>query len=127
MSDIVVHAFRDHQVRALSASNADLLVKQVAGSITAAGKPVDPVSLFEWLSSNGWLYNDHDLWNTPTHWAVSNGYMCSHVVLITDSGGSFERVTPLVTALGQQKLITGFLDGTYKLPDNRPIAKVQES
>lgn len=55
MSDIVVHTFSDHQVRTLSASNADLLVKQVAGSIT------------------------------------------------------------------------GFLDGTYKLPDNRPIAKVQES
>lgn len=110
--------------KTLIASNADLLVKQVAGSITAAGGDVGPVSLFEWLRSNGWLCNNRGrLWNNPTHWAVSKGYMRSHVTLVTTSSGSAERVTPLVTTLGQQKLITGFLNGTYKLPDNRPTTK----
>lgn len=110
--------------KTLIASNADLLVKQVAGAITAAGEPIGPVSLFEWLRSNGWLCNNRGrLWNNPTHWAVSKGYMRSHVTLVTTSSGSIERVTPLVTTLGQQKLITGFLDGTYKLPDNRPTMK----
>jgi anti-repressor protein len=110
--------------KTLIASNADLLVKQVAGSITAAGVHVGPVSLFEWLRSNGWLCNNRGrLWNNPTHWAVSKGYMRSHVTLVTTSSGSIERVTPLVTTLGQQKLITGFLDGTYKLPDNHPTMK----
>jgi anti-repressor protein len=110
--------------KTLVASNADLLVKQVAGAITAAGEPVGPVSLFEWLRSNGWLCNNRGrLWNNPAHWAVSKGYMRSHVTLVTTSSGSVERVTPLVTTLGQQKLITGFLNGTYKLPDNRPTTK----
>ena len=110
--------------KTLTASNADLLVKQVAGAITAAGVDVGPISLFEWLRSNGWLCNNRGrLWNNPTHWAVSKGYMRSHVTLVTTSSGSVERVTPLVTTLGQQKLITGFLDGAYKLPDNRPTVK----
>jgi anti-repressor protein len=110
--------------KTLTASNADLLIKQVAGAIAAAGEPIGPVSLFEWLRSNGWLCNNRGrLWNNPTHWAVSKGYLRSHVTLVTTSSGSIERVTPLVTTLGQQKLITGFLDGTYKLPDNRPTVK----
>lgn len=110
--------------KTLIASNADLLVKQVAGAITAAGEPVGPISLFEWLRSNGWLCNNRGrLWNNPTHWAVAKGYMRSHVTLVTTSSGSVERVTPLVTTLGQQKLVTGFLDGTYKLPDNHPAMK----
>ena len=110
--------------KALTASNADLLVKQVAGAITAAGVPIGPISLFEWLRRNGWLCNNQGrLWNNPTHWAISHGYMRSSVTLVTTSSGSRERVTPYVTTTGQQKLITGFLDGTYKLPDNHPTMK----
>lgn len=110
--------------KTLVASNADLLVKQVAGAITAAGVPIGPISLFEWLRRNGWLCrNQGRLWNNPTHWAISHGYMRSSVTLVTTSSGSRERVTPYVTTTGQQKLITGFLDGTYKLPDNHPTMK----
>lgn len=107
--------------KALSASDGDLLVKQVADTLTQEGLPVNQTQLFRWLREHGWLCNNQGrLWNAPTKWALENGYIRQKVTLISTNHGDRETVTPKITATGQQILIDGFLTGRFTL--NEPQA-----
>ena len=100
--------------RAISGTDGDLLVKQVADLITQGGAPISQVTLFRWLRKHGWLCrNQGRLWNAPTKWALEQGYVRSTVLVVSTSHGDRERTTPRITATGQEDLIDGWLTGRY--------------
>lgn len=100
--------------RAISGTDGDLLVKQVADLITQGGAPISQVTLFRWLRKHGWLCrNQGRLWNAPTKWALEQGYVRSTVLVVSTSHGDREKTTPRITATGQEDLIDGWLTGRY--------------
>lgn len=105
--------------RVISASDGELLVKQVADLITQGGVPINQATLFKWLRANGWLCrNQGRLWNAPTKWALEHGYIRSSVLVISTGHGDREKVTPRITAAGQEVLIDGFLTGRYAVSED---------
>lgn len=104
--------------RAISGTDGDLLVKQVADLITQGGRPISVVALFKWLRAHGWLCNNTGrLWNAPTKWALEKGYIRSTVIVISTPNGVKEKVTPHITAAGQEDLVDGWLTGRYEEDD----------
>ena len=100
--------------RTISGTDGDLLVKQVADLITQGGFPISQVTLFKWLRSHGWLCaNQGRLWNSPTKWALEQGYVRSTVLVVSTSRGDQEKTTPRITTAGQEDLIDGWLTGRY--------------
>jgi len=100
--------------RTISGTDGDLLVKQVADLITQGGYPISQVTLFKWLRSHGWLCaNQGRLWNSPTKWALEQGYVRSTVLVVSTSRGDQEKTTPRITTAGQEDLIDGWLTGRY--------------
>lgn len=109
--------------RSISGGTGTLKVGEVA-KLIAQNDPTIPIGqnrLFQWLRDHEWIgKRDH----RPTQRVIEQGLMTMRVHPIhLNSRRMLERVTPLLTGAGQEKLITGFLDGTYKLPDNRPTMK----
>lgn len=101
--------------RTVAGTDGDLLVKQVADLITQDGIPISQVTLFKWLRTHGWLCNNKgSLWNAPTKWALEKGYIRSTVIVISTPNGVKEKVTPHITAAGQEDLIDGWLTGRYE-------------
>ena len=101
--------------RTISGTDGDLLVKQVADLITQGGRPISVVTLFKWLRAHGWLCNNKGhLWNAPTQWALNNGYVRATVTVISTPNGVKEKVTPHITATGQENLVDGWLTGRYE-------------
>lgn len=104
--------------RTISGTDGDLLVKQVADLITQGGYPISQVTLFKWLRNHGWLCNNKgSLWNSPTKWALEQGYVRSTVLVVSTSRGDQEKTTPRITAAGQEDLIDGWLTGRYEEDD----------
>lgn len=104
--------------RTIAGSAGDLLVKQVADLITQGGYPISGVTLFKWLRAHGWLCNNKGrLWNSPTQWALNNGYVRSTVTVISTPNGDKEKTTPHITATGQADLVDGWLTGRYEEDD----------
>ena len=104
--------------RTIASSDGDLLVKQVADLISQGGYPISGVTLFKWLRGHGWLCgNKGRLWNTPTRWALNNGYVRSNVTVVNTRDGALERTTPRITATGQADLVDGWLTGRYTEDD----------
>lgn len=100
--------------RTIAGTDGDLLVKQVADLITQGGYPISGVALFKWLRAHGWLCNNKgSLWNAPTRWALEKGYIRATVIVISTPNGVKEKVTPHITATGQEDLIDGWLTGRY--------------
>lgn len=100
--------------RTISGTDGDLLVKQVADLITQGGYPISQVTLFKWLRNHGWLCaNQGRLWNSPTKWALEQGYVRSTVLVVSTSRGDQEKTTPRITTAGQEDLIDGWLTGRY--------------
>lgn len=100
--------------RTISGTDGDLLVKQVADLITQGGAPISQVTLFRWLRKHGWLCrNQGRLWNSPTKWALEQGYVRSTVLVVSTSRGDQEKTTPRITTAGQENLIDGWLTGRY--------------
>ena len=100
--------------RTISGTDGDLLVKQVADLITQGGYPISQVTLFKWLRNHGWLCaNQGRLWNSPTKWALEQGYVRSTVLVVSTSRGDQEKTTPRITTAGQENLIDGWLTGRY--------------
>lgn len=100
--------------RTISGTDGDLLVKQVADLITQGGYPISQVTLFKWLRNHGWLCaNQGRLWNSPTKWALEQGYVRSTVLVVSTSRGDQEKTTPCITTAGQEDLIDGWLTGRY--------------
>ena len=100
--------------RTISSTDGDLLVKQVADLITQGGYPISQVTLFKWLRNHGWLCaNQGRLWNSPTKWALEQGYVRSTVLVVSTSRGDQEKTTPRITTAGQEDLIDGWLTGRY--------------
>ena len=100
--------------RTISSTDGDLLVKQVADLITQGGYPISQVTLFKWLRNHGWLCaNQGRLWNSPTKWALEQGYVRSTVLVVSTSHGDQEKTTPRITTAGQENLIDGWLTGRY--------------
>lgn len=101
--------------RTISGTDGDLLVKQVADLITQGGRPISGVTLFKWLRNHGWLCaNQGRLWNSPTKWALEQGYVRSTVLVVSTSRGDQEKTTPRITTAGQEDLIDGWLTGRYE-------------
>lgn len=104
--------------RTIASSDGDLLVKQVADLISQGGYPISGVTLFKWLRGHGWLCgNKGRLWNTPTRWALNNGYVRATVTVISTPNGDKEKTTPHITTAGQENLIDGWLTGRYEEDD----------
>ena len=104
--------------RTISGTDGDLLVKQVADLITQGGYPISQVTLFKWLRAHGWLCNNKGhLWNAPTRWALEKGYIRATVIVISTPNGVKEKVTPHITATGQEDLVDGWLTGRYTEDD----------
>ena len=100
--------------RTIASSDGDLLVKQVADLISQGGYPISQVTLFKWLRAHGWLCNNTGrLWNAPTKWALEKGYIRATVIVISTPNGVKEKVTPHITAAGQENLVDGWLTGRY--------------
>lgn len=101
--------------RTVAGTDGDLLVKQVADLITQGGIPISQVTLFKWLRTHGWLCNNKgSLWNAPTKWALEKGYIRATVIVISTPNGVKEKVTPHITAAGQEDLVDGWLTGRYE-------------
>lgn len=101
--------------RTIAGTDGDLLVKQVADLITQGGRPISVVTLFKWLRAHGWLCNNKGgLWNAPTKWALEKGYIRATVIVISTPNGAKEKVTPHITAAGQENLVDGWLTGRYE-------------
>lgn len=104
--------------RTISGTDGDLLVKQVADLITQGGYPISQVTLFKWLRNHGWLCaNQGRLWNSPTKWALEQGYVRSTVTVISTPNGDKEKTTPHITTAGQEDLVDGWLTGRYEEDD----------
>ena len=104
--------------RTVAGTDGDLLVKQVADLITQGGHSISVVTLFKWLRTHGWLCNNKgSLWNAPTKWALEKGYIRATVIAISTPNGSKEKVTPHITAAGQEDLVDGWLTGRYEEDD----------
>ena len=104
--------------RTIAGTDGDLLVKQVADLITQGGRPISVVTLFKWLRTHGWLCNNKGrLWNAPTRWALEKGYIRATVIVISTPNDVKEKVTPHITAAGQENLVDGWLTGRYTEDD----------
>ena len=53
------------------------------------------------------------MWNHPTQWAISKGYLRARIHFVSTASGDMERVTPQVTVAGQQALIEGWATGEF--------------
>ena len=109
--------------RSISGGTGTLKVGEVA-KLIAQNDPTIPIGqnrLFQWLRDHEWIgKRDH----RPTQRVIEQGLMTMRVHPIHLNGGRMlERVTPLLTGAGQEKLISGFLDGTYTLNENHHIEK----
>lgn len=109
--------------RSISGGTGTLKVGEVA-KLIAQNDPTIPIGqnrLFQWLRDHEWIgKRDH----RPTQRVIEQGLMTMRVHPIhLNSGRMLERVTPLLTGAGQEKLISGFLDGTYTLNENHHIEK----
>ncbi len=105
--------------RSISGGTGTLKVGEVA-KLIAQNDPTIPIGqnrLFQWLRDHKWISKrDH----RPTQRVIEQGLMTMrvHPIHLSD-GRMIERVTPLLTGAGQEKVINGFLNDIYSIPTTK--------
>ena len=101
---------------AITASNGEILVRELAKLLTQNGIPIGQNRLFGWLRHHGYLFKRD---TSPIQEWVEKGIFSTHVTLIATNHGTIERITTYVTGKGQQYFVDGFLSGRFSFSDDQ--------
>ena len=101
---------------AITASNGEILVRELAKLLTQNGIPIGQNRLFGWLRHHGYLFKRD---TSPIQEWVEKGIFSTHVTLIATNHGTIERITTYVTGKGQQYFVDGFLSGRFSFNDDQ--------
>lgn len=99
---------------AVSASPDSILIGEMAKLLKKNGVDTGEKRLFAWLRENGYLIKRvaRDR-NTPTQWAVEQGYLTVKEVTFKRLGKDAVKITPLVTGKGQRHLLALFAGNVH--------------
>ena len=97
---------------AITASNGEILVRELAKLLTQNGIPIGQNRLFGWLRHHGYLFKRD---TSPIQEWVEKGIFSTHVTLIATNHGTIERITTYVTGKGQKYFVDGFLSGRFSI------------
>lgn len=100
---------------AVSTSNTDILVGDLAKILKGNGVNIGANRLFIWLRSNGYLISRKGTdWNMPTQRSMELGLFRVKETAVTHSDGHVSvNKTPKVTGKGQQYFVDRFLSGRF--------------
>ena len=101
---------------AITASDGEILVRELAKLLTQNGIPIGQNRLFGWLRHHGYLFKRD---TSPIQEWVEKGIFSTHVTLIATNHGTIERITTYVTGKGQQYFVDGFLSGRFSFSDDQ--------
>ena len=101
---------------AITASNGEILVRELAKLLTQNGIAIGQNRLFGWLRHHGYLFKRD---TSPIQEWVEKGIFSTHVTLIATNHGTIERITTYVTGKGQQYFVDGFLSGRFSFSDDQ--------
>ena len=101
---------------AITASNGEILVRELAKLLTQNGIAIGQDRLFGWLRHHGYLFKRD---TSPIQEWVEKGIFSTHVTLIATNHGTIERITTYVTGKGQQYFVDGFLSGRFSFSDDQ--------
>ena len=97
---------------AITASNGEILVRELAKLLTQNGIAIGQNRLFGWLRHHGYLFKRD---TSPIQEWVEKGIFSTHVTLIATNHGTIERITTYVTGKGQKYFVDGFLSGRFSI------------
>ena len=97
---------------AITASNGEILVRELAKLLTQNGVEIGQTRLFAWLREHGYLFKRN---TSPIQEWVEKGIFETHVTLIGTNRGNMERITTYVTGKGQRYFVDGFLTGRFSI------------
>ena len=99
---------------AVSASDTDILVGELAKLLRQNGVDIGQNRLFGWMRKNGYLGNRGSHYNIPTQRAMDAGlFRIKETTVVHSDGHSSINPTPKVTGKGQVYFINAFLkEGT---------------
>lgn len=99
---------------AVSASPDSILIGEMAKLLKKNGVDTGEKRLFAWMRENGYLIKRvaRDR-NTPTQWAVEQGYLTVKEVTFKRLGKDAVKITPLVTGKGQRHLLALFAGNVH--------------
>ena len=102
---------------AVESSKGGILVGNFAKLLYKNGINIGQNRLFAWFRENGWLMNTWDSRrNTPTQHALKSGYFTiRESVYHTKAGTRIAPPPPLITGLGQQYFMMGFIGGLFEV------------
>lgn len=100
---------------AVSTSNTDILVGDLAKILKGNGVNIGANRLFIWLRANGYLISRKGTdWNMPTQRSMELGLFRVKETAVTHSDGHVSvNKTPKVTGKGQQYFVDRFLSGRF--------------
>ena len=101
---------------AITASDGEILVRELAKLLTQNGIAIGQNRLFGWLRHHGYLFKRD---TSPIQEWVEKGIFSTHVTLIATNHGTIERITTYVTGKGQQYFVDGFLSGRFSFSDDQ--------
>ena len=97
---------------AITASDGEILVRELAKLLTQNGVEIGQTRLFAWLREHGYLFKRN---TSPIQEWVEKGIFETHVTLIGTNRGNMERITTYVTGKGQRYFVDGFLTGRFSI------------
>ena len=100
---------------AVRASEGSILIGNLAKLISQNGVPVGQNRLFEWMRSHGYLGNRGRHHNIALQRYIDRGLFELDEQTVETDCGTFTHITTLVTGLGQQYFINGFVEGRFNL------------
>ncbi len=100
---------------AVSTSETDILVGELAKILRGNGIQVGGTRLFAWMRKNGFLIGRKGTdWNMPTQRAMELGlFRIKETTVLHSDGHTSISKTPKVTGKGQQYFVSRFLDGRF--------------
>lgn len=100
---------------AILGSKNSCLVGELAKMLTKNNIVIGQNRLFKWLRENHFLGTVGERYNIPNQEYVERGLFELKKTVHDENGVMVSKVTPKVTAKGQQYFINGFLDGKFKI------------
>lgn len=97
---------------AVTASDGDILVRDLAKLLTQNGFEIGQNRMFRWLRENGYIFKNE---TRPMQKWVEKGLFSTSIGIIITKDGAKEVCTTKVTGKGQEYFINGFMTGKMRI------------
>lgn len=97
---------------AVTASDGDILVRDLAKLLTQNGFEIGQNRMFRWLRENGYIFKNE---TRPIQKWVEKGLFSTSIGIIITKDGTKEVCTTKVTGKGQEYFINGFMTGKMRI------------